>query len=62
MMLVHAFGGCDTTSAVYEQVKLSILQLLEKSKAVKEEADVLLQKNRTPVAIGKDVLRIFLML
>ena len=41
---VHAFSGCDASSAVYEQGKLSILKLLEKSEASREEADVILQK------------------
>ena len=30
LTFVHAFGGCHTTSAVYGQDTLSILQLLEK--------------------------------
>ena len=37
LTFVHAFGGCDTTSAIYGQSKLSILKLLEKSKAAREE-------------------------
>ena len=38
LTFVHAFGGCDTTSAICGQSKLSILKLLEKSKAAREEA------------------------
>ena len=41
---VHAFSGCDTSSTVYEQGKLSMLKFLEKSEASREEADVILQK------------------
>ena len=45
LTFVYAFSGCDTTSVVYGQGKLSILKLLEKSKTAREEADVFLQKN-----------------
>ena len=37
---INVFGGCDTTSSVYGPSKLSILKLLEKSKAAREEADL----------------------
>ena len=36
LTFVHAFGGCDTTSAVYGQGKLWISKLLEKSKAARD--------------------------
>ena len=58
----HAFGGCDTTSGVYGQGKLSILTLLEKSKAAREEADVFFQKNLSPEAVCKAGRKIFVML
>ena len=48
LMLVHAFSECDTTSDVYEQGRLSILKLLKKSKAEREEAYVFSPKDRTP--------------
>ena len=48
LTFAHAFGGCDTTSAVYGQVKLSILKLLEKLKGARVEADAFLQKNISP--------------
>ena len=35
LTFVHAFGGCDTISAVYGHDKLSILKLLEKRKAAR---------------------------
>ena len=37
LTFAHVFGGCDTTSAVYGQGKLSILTLLKKSKAAREK-------------------------
>ena len=51
LTLVHAFGGCDTTSGVYGLVKLSILNVLGKSEAERRKADVFLQKDRTPETI-----------
>ena len=62
LTFVHAFGGCDTTSADYGQGKLSILQFLEKSKAVREEADVFLQKNVSPEAVCEGGRKIFVMI
>ena len=46
-IFVHAFGKCNTTSAAYEQGKLSVVKLLEKFKVASEEAHVFLQKDRT---------------
>ena len=57
-----AFDWCGTTSAVYGQGKLSILQILEKSKAAREEADVFLQKNISPEAVCGARRKIFVML
>ena len=51
MILVHAFGECNTTSAAYEQGKLVVLKLLEKFKAAREEAHVFFWKDRTPETI-----------
>ena len=62
LIFVHAFSGCDTTSAVYGRGKLLILKLLEKSKAAREEADVFFQKNVSPEAVFEDGRKIFAML
>ena len=58
MTLFHVFSGWDTTSAAYGQGKLPILKLLKKSKGAREEADVFLQKNRTPETIYEAGARI----
>ena len=55
---VHAFGGCNTTSAVYDQRELSILNLLEKNKA----ADIFLQPNSDVEAVGNAGTKLFVML
>ena len=62
LTFVHAFSECDTTSAVQGQSKLSILKLLKKSKAAREEADVFLQKNVLPEAVCEAQRKIFVML
>ena len=62
LTFVHAFGGCDTASAVYGQSKLLILKLLEMSKVAREEADVFLQKNISPEAVCEAGRKIFVML
>ena len=47
LILVQAFGECNITSAAYVQGNLSVLKILEKFKAAREEAHVLLEKDRT---------------
>ena len=61
LTFVHAFGGCDTTSAVYGQSKLLILKLLEKSKVTREEA-VFFQKDISPEAVCEAGRKISVML
>ena len=61
LTFVHAFGGCDTTSAVYGQSKLLILKFLEKSKVAREEA-VFFQKDISPEAVCEAGRKIFVML
>ena len=46
LTFVHAFGGCDIKSAVFDQGKLSILTLVtEKNKAAKAATDIFLDPN-----------------
>ena len=51
LILVHAFGECNTTPATYEQKKPSVVKLLEKFKAASEEAHVFLRKDTTTETI-----------
>ena len=62
LTFVHVFGGCDATSAVYGQGKLSILTLLKKSKAAREETDVFLQKNVSSETVCEARRKIFVIL
>ena len=51
LILIHTFGECKTISAAYGQGKLSVLKLLEKFKAAREETHVFLQKDKTTETI-----------
>lgn len=62
LTLVHAFGGCNTTPAVHRKGKLSILKNVEKFKASRRNADVLLQKDRTQETIFATRIRVFVIL
>ena len=67
MTFIHAFGVCDTTSAIFGQGKLSILRLLanknkRRSTAAQEAADVFCDPNATPYQIGAAGLKIFVLL
>ena len=67
LAFIHAFGGCDTTSAIFGQGKLSILRLLsskskKRSLAAREAADVFCASNATPEQIRAAGLRTFVLL
>ena len=67
MTFIHAFGGCNTTSAIFGQGKLSILRLLanknkRRSTAAREAADVFCDPNATPDQIGAAGFKIFVLL
>ena len=62
LILVHAFGEYNTTSAAHQQGKLSVLKYLEKFKAARMEAHVFLQKNRTAETICETWVIIFVMI
>ena len=54
----HAFGGCDTTSAIFGLGKLSILRLIGKSDAARQAADVFLKNDSTPENIKEGGLKV----
>ena len=62
LILVYALDECNTTSAAYKQDKLSVVKLLEKFKAAREEAHIFLQKDRTAEAICEIEIILFAML
>ena len=60
--LVYTFCGFDTNSAVYKQGKLPVVKPLEKFETLREEADLLLPRSRTPGTIYEAWMRMFVML
>ena len=62
LRLVYTFCGFDTNSAVYKQGKLPVVKPLEKFETLREEADLLLPRSRTPGTIYEAWMRMFFML
>ena len=62
MRSVYTFCGFDTNSAVYKQGKLPVVKPLEKFETLREEADLLLPRSRTPGTIYEAWMRMFVML
>ena len=50
--LIHAFGGCDTTSSIYDKGKNSILKLIEKSDEAKNQAKLFISTSTSKEDIG----------
>lgn len=48
LLFLHAFTGCDTTSAPYLQGKLKLISLLQKEKDVQGHADIFNNKRSLP--------------
>jgi len=62
LLLIHAFGGCDTTSAIHEKGKASPLRLLEKSKRAKQLFDCFLDSSSSQNEIGKAGIKLFVLM
>lgn len=59
LLFAHAWTGCDTTSAIQNQGKVKILQLL-KSKSFQEDVSCFGDVFATPEVVGKSGVEIFL--
>ena len=57
ILFVHAMSGCDTTSAIYNLGKKTVLQKLIDSAALQETADVFYRKDVSPDTIGQAAIR-----
>ena len=62
MTVLHAFTGCDTTSATYGLGKVSIMRALEKKKSIRDAARVFLNSGSTQEQIGLAGNKIFVSL
>ncbi len=53
ILAIHAWGGCDTTSAVFGHGKCRILKLAQQSQEVRQWCAVFAQEDATRDAVGK---------
>ena len=59
LLLVHAFGGCDTTSAIHNK---GILNLIQTSKEARDLADMFMNPASSQLQIGQAGIRLFVLL
>lgn len=62
LLLIHAFGGCDTTSAIQDKGKAAILNLIQNSKEARTLADLFMDPESSREQIGKAGIRLFVLL
>ena len=62
LLVIHAFGGCDTTSAIHGKGKASPLHLLQKSKTARELCNVFLNPSSSQDEIGRTGIQFFVLL
>ena len=60
ILAIHAWGGCDTTPAVFGHGKCRILKLAQKSQEVRQWCAVFAQEYATRDAVGEAGERIFI--
>ena len=60
-LVIHAFGGCDTTSAVHDKGKSGILRLVQRSKRAQELCKVFMETSTTEV-VGTVGVELFVLL
>jgi len=62
LLLIHAFGGCDTTSAIQDKGKAAILNLIQNSKKARTIADVFMDPESSRKQIGNAGVELFVLL
>ena len=62
ILLIHAFTGCDTTSAIHDKGKSVLKKLLENSNEAQTSAMVFLDPDATKDDIGEAGIRLFVLL
>lgn len=53
VLFLHAFSGCDTTSALFRQGKMKFLSTLKKQRRLEQNASVFLISNATPTQVAE---------
>jgi len=62
ILLIHAFGGCDTTSAIFGQDKTSIMTLLRRNKLARNAAETLVKSGASISEVGEAGIKLFVLL
>lgn len=60
ILFIHAFGGCDTTSAIFRKGKLTIAKLVMKNPSLQNVSDVFYSPTSTHDAIANAGEKMFL--
>ena len=61
-LFIHAFGGCDTISAVHDKGKGAVLRLIQKSKRAQQLSAVFTKLSASQKEIGRAVNELFILL
>ncbi|KAF2901488.1 hypothetical protein ILUMI_04694 [Ignelater luminosus] len=59
ILFLHAFSGCDTTSALYGHDKLKLIKTLQQHASLKTTVRVFKDENAEPDVIAEAGLRFF---
>ena len=62
LLFIHAFGGCETTSAVHDKEKGAILRLIQKSKKAQQLSAVFNKPLASQAKIGNTGVNLFILL
>ena len=62
LLFMHAFGGCDTTSAVHDKGKNSVKKMIEKSKEAQALVKVFARPDASQEDIGNAGIKLFTLL
>ena len=62
LLFIHAFGGCDTTSAIHDKGKGAILRLIKKSKKPQQLSAVFNKPLASQAEVGSAGINLFILL
>ena len=62
LLFIHAFGGCDTTSAIYDKGKQAVKRLVDRSPEARDLTKVFMNDKADKETIGKTGIALFVLL
>ena len=62
LLVIHAFTGCDTTSAIFEKGKSAVLRMVERSKKAQALCQSFMTPGMSQEEIGGDGVALFLIM